>query len=226
MKEQRQDHSHQMRSLPCYLPQKHIVWYFSVRIWCVSCKMLALSVCNSARAMAEGLQRQDHAWHHQKHPLRWVKAGWVVGAFVDVMKMWVNLLHFCLRSQWVKIVVFNQLLFQICRFHPLLFSVSPTCRFRLLVDFVFTHFFFPFHPLADFTYLWISPTFRFHPVSPDNSEPTLTCGLSQIFAQVPCPHCSDFTNLQISPTCRFHLPADFTQFHFCQISSTCRFLQP
>jgi len=78
---------------------------------------------------------------------------------------------------------------------------------------------FRFHPislLSDFTNLQISPTFRFHPVSLDNSEPTLTCGLGRIFAQVHRPHC-----------CRFHqlLRSDCTQFHFCQISPTCRFHQ-
>jgi len=31
--------------------------------------------------------------------------------------------------------------------------------------------------------------------------------------------------LKISQTCRFHQHADFTQFHFCQIASNCRFLQ-
>ena len=68
--------------------------------------------------------------HHQEHPLRWVIMGWVVGAFVDVLKMWVKVFHFCWR--WVNFVIFTHFIFQICRF---------------------THFLFPFHPLADFTYL-------------------------------------------------------------------------
>jgi hypothetical protein len=128
--------------------------------------------------------------------VRWVNTGWVVGEFVDITKIWVNLFHFC--WWWVKFDIFTRFLFQMCRFHPLffhplLFPASPTCRFHLLVDFVFTHFFFPFHPLADFTYLLISPTFRFHSVSTDNSEATLTCGLGWILALVHRPHC-----------CRFH----------------------
>jgi len=112
------------------------------------------------------------SFHQQKHPLRWLKTGWVVGEFVDVTRMWVNLFHFCWR--WVKIDIFT--LFDVafsptffsptCRFHLLAdftylkISFSPTSfscfthlRFDQLVDFVFTHFFSPFHPLADFTYL-------------------------------------------------------------------------
>jgi len=36
-----------------------------------------------------------------KTPLRWVKLECVVGEFVDIIKMWVNLFHFC--GRWVKI---------------------------------------------------------------------------------------------------------------------------
>jgi len=39
----------------------------------------------------------QHTYRHQKHPLGWVKTGWVLCVCVDVMKMWVNL-----ESTWKK----------------------------------------------------------------------------------------------------------------------------
>jgi len=66
-----------------------------------------------------------------------------------------------------EFVIFTHFLFQIC--HQ-----------------VFTHFLLPFHPLADFAYLYLS-------ISPNS------------FLR--------FTHLQISPTCRFHLLADCIYLH-------------
>jgi len=81
-----------------------------------------------------------------------MSSGWIcwrcknVGEFVPFLLMMGEFSHFA------------HFLFQICCFHPFLFSISTTCRFHLLVDFVFTYSFFPFHILADFTYLQISST--------------------------------------------------------------------
>jgi len=170
---------------------------------------------------------QHWGFHQQKVPLRWVKTGWGVDEFVDVMKMWVKLFHFSWR--WVKFVIFTQFLFQICRFYQLFFPVSPFCRFHLLLDFVFNQYFFPFHPLADFTYLLISPAW----ISSICTRLVLWLALS-VFAYMsfsptdsfhPLCHRNQFSPTMlrglVSTTCRFHLVVDFTHL---QISSTCNCL--
>ena len=87
----------------------------------------------------------------------------------------------------MKFDILSNFLFASCRFHQCLFfrfthlQISPTCRFcfypplspvsstcRLLVNIVFTHFFFPFHPRADLPtcrflfHFPVSSTCRFH----------------------------------------------------------------
>jgi len=84
-----------------------------------------------------------------KHPLRWVKPGWLLGEFVDVTKMWVNLFHFCWR--WVKIfwrwmnLSFSPISFFKSVISPTSFfcfihlQISPIRRFHLLADFIYLH---------------------------------------------------------------------------------------
>ena len=121
--------------------------------------------------------------HQQKHPLRWVRTGWVVTEFVDVTKMWVNL---CLFKG--AIWQFNPFPFSNVSFAPTFFythsQISPTCRIHLLVDFVSPTDFFCF------THLQISPICRlcFHPPLFPVST---TCRFHQLV---------DLINFQISPS--------------------------
>jgi len=68
------------------------------------------------------------AAHHQKHPRRLVKTLWVVCEFVHVVKIWVNLFHFC--GRWVKTFWSGKLSISPLpwqwQIHPLNFIVSPT----------------------------------------------------------------------------------------------------
>jgi len=170
-----------------------------------------------------------------------VKTRWVVGEFVDFMKMWVNLFHLCWR--WVKLVFLTHFLFQICRLHPLPFSVSSIWRLHLLVIFLFTHLFFPFHQLVHFTYLQIASTCTCFvlwlalSVIAYTTRPFLYTNVAQgkgsrrqksiftMLCALVSPTCRfkllvDFTHLQISLTCRFHLISDFIYLHlFCWLMS-------
>ena len=135
--------------------------------------------CNIARRY----KNNKHTWtslikngfeqdsHQQKHPLKWVKRdeqrvnlltlqnmGEIVPFLLKVGEIW----HFqplifpSCGSQRTYSSRFTHLhISPTCRFgfDLLNFPVSPTCRFYQFVNFIFIHLFFPFHPLADFTYL-------------------------------------------------------------------------
>jgi len=122
---------------------------------------------------------------------------WVVGEFVDVMKMWVTLFHFCWRCH------FQPLPFSNLSFSPTSFprfthlQISPTCRFHLLAHFIYLHLSCVMISIVCvrlhviFTHCFLSP------VVPQKS----------IFTHDSL-H-SGFTHL----TCRFHLLANFIYLH-------------